>query len=105
MQRSVFLFIGGFDSSALCRSRQELSNAYFVAKFGFDTAVNEPFHVCPFSAYRSPRCSFVVNVTDQRPPLLDGKQYRCRTLPSGATAPGAEPYRLCKVMDRDRNDP
>ena len=37
----------GFDSktvqrSALCRSRRELSNAYFVAEFGFDTAENEP---------------------------------------------------------------
>ena len=42
--------------SALCRSRRELSNAYFVAKFGFDTAENEPFQVCPLSAYRSPRC-------------------------------------------------
>ena len=28
--------------SALCRSRQELSNAYLLAKFGFDTAENEP---------------------------------------------------------------
>ena len=27
--------------SALCRSRRELSNAYFLAKFGFDTADNE----------------------------------------------------------------
>ena len=26
--------------SALCRSRRELSNAYFLAKFGFDTAEN-----------------------------------------------------------------
>ena len=41
--------------SALCRSRRELSNAYFLAKFGFDTAENEPFQVCPLSAYRSPR--------------------------------------------------
>ena len=41
--------------SALCRSRRELSNAYFLAKFGFDTAVNEPCKVCPLSAYRSPR--------------------------------------------------
>ena len=64
-----FLFIGGFDSSALCRSRRELSNEcpdfhfsvsvhvpflnllfeldsysneYLLAKFGFDTAENEP---------------------------------------------------------------
>ena len=27
--------------SASCRSRRELSNAYFDAKFGFDTADNE----------------------------------------------------------------
>ena len=33
--------------SALCRSRRELSNAYFVAKFGLDTAENEPSQVCP----------------------------------------------------------
>ena len=31
--------------SALCRSRGELSNAYLVAKFGFDTAENEPLKV------------------------------------------------------------
>ena len=31
------------------------SNAYLLAKFGFDTADNEPFHVCPLSSYRSPR--------------------------------------------------
>ena len=28
-------------------SRRELSNAYFLAKFGFDTAENEPCEVCP----------------------------------------------------------
>ena len=28
--------------SALCRSRRELSNAYFLAKFRFDAAENEP---------------------------------------------------------------
>ena len=33
--------------SAFCRSRRELSNAYFRAKFGFDTAENEPCQVCP----------------------------------------------------------
>ena len=27
--------------SAFCRSRRELSNAYLLAKFGFDTAENE----------------------------------------------------------------
>ena len=40
-----FLFIGGFDSSALCRSRRELSNAYLLAKIGVDTAENEPLEV------------------------------------------------------------
>ena len=55
-----FLFIGGFDSSALCRSRRELSNEYLLAKFGFDTAENEPCKVCPLSAYRSPRSTYVL---------------------------------------------
>ena len=35
--------------SALCRSRRELSNAYLLAKFGFDTAENEPCKVCPLA--------------------------------------------------------
>ena len=40
----------GFDSkmvqrSVLCRSRRDLSNAYFLAKFAFDAAENEPFKV------------------------------------------------------------
>ena len=33
------------------------SNEYLLAKFGFDTAENEPCKVCPISAYRSPRSS------------------------------------------------
>ena len=32
--------------SAFCRSRRELSNAYLLAKFRFDTAENEPCKVC-----------------------------------------------------------
>ena len=31
----------------MCRSRRELSNAYLLAKFGFDTAENEPCQICP----------------------------------------------------------
>ena len=31
----------------MCRSRRELSNAYLLAKFRFDTAENEPSKVCP----------------------------------------------------------
>jgi hypothetical protein len=42
-------------------------------------------------------CSFVVNVTDERPPELWGKQYHCRKLSTGDTAPGVAPYRLCKA--------
>ena len=30
----------------MCRSRRELSNAYLLAKVGFDTAENEPCKVC-----------------------------------------------------------
>ena len=41
--------------SALCRSRRELSNAYFVAKFGLDTAENEPCKVCPTEQCSSQR--------------------------------------------------
>ena len=38
---------GGFViRSALCSSRRELSNAYFLAKFCFDTAENEHSEVC-----------------------------------------------------------
>ena len=32
-----------------------LSNAYFLAKFGFDAEENGACKVCPLSAYRSPR--------------------------------------------------
>ena len=40
--------------SALCRSRWELSNAYLLAKFGLDTAENEPCQVCPIEQCSSP---------------------------------------------------
>ena len=30
----------------MCRSRRALSNAYLLAKFGLDTAENEPSKVC-----------------------------------------------------------
>ena len=45
--------------SALCRSRRELSNAYFLAKFGVDTAENPPvpsvFEDNPVYRRRPPR--------------------------------------------------
>ena len=40
--------------SALCRSRRELSNEYFLAKFGLDTAENEPSKVCPIERCTQP---------------------------------------------------
>ena len=47
----------GFDSktaqrSALCRSRRELSNAYLLANFGFDTAEKKASKVCPIERCR-----------------------------------------------------
>ena len=30
----------------ICKSRQELSDEYLLAKIGFDTAENEPSKVC-----------------------------------------------------------
>ena len=38
--------------SGLCRSRRELSNAHFLAKFRFATAENEPCQVCPTAKAR-----------------------------------------------------
>ena len=40
--------------SALCRSRRELSNEYFLANFGFDTAENDPLSLPDPSRSRSP---------------------------------------------------
>ena len=39
----------------MCRSRRELSNAYFLAKFRFDTAENEACKVCPIEQCSSLR--------------------------------------------------
>ena len=38
--------LSGAKACKSCRSRQELSNEYLLAKFGFDTAENEPLKVC-----------------------------------------------------------
>jgi hypothetical protein len=48
------------------------------------------------ASHNTAMCSFVVNVTDERPPELFGKRFHCRKLANGATAPGAAPYRLCE---------
>ena len=58
--------------SALCRSRRELSNAYLLAKFGFDTAENEPSKVCRPEASSRPSSA------------------ACADSPARYSAPGAE---------------
>ena len=55
-----------------CRSREELSNEYFLAKFGFDTAENEPCKVCPLSAYRSDHYYFLLQI-----PQVEGGITQC----------------------------
>ena len=40
--------LSGAKACKSCRSRQELSNEYLLAKFGVDTAENEPCKVCSF---------------------------------------------------------
>ena len=40
-----FLELSGAKICTSCRSRQELSNEYLLAKFGVDTAENEPLLV------------------------------------------------------------
>ena len=37
--------LSGAKACTFCRSRQELSNEYFLAKIGVDTAENEPHEV------------------------------------------------------------
>ena len=37
--------LSGAEACKSCRSRQELSNEYFLAKIGVDTAENEPYKV------------------------------------------------------------
>ena len=44
--------------SALCRSRRELSNAYLLAKFGFDRAENKPSKASLSARPRTPAVPF-----------------------------------------------
>ena len=59
--------------SALCRSRRELSNAYLLAKFGFDTAENEPCKVKP-----ALRVQILIIITDP-PGIAIVHEVRART--------------------------
>ena len=64
--------------SALCRSRRELSNAHLLAKFGLDTAENEPCQVCPI-----PRNA----AASSRPGLEDERQGLLQLILRGREAP------------------
>ena len=44
----TFSGLSGAKVCKSCRSRQELSNEYLLAKFGVDTEENEPCTVCSF---------------------------------------------------------
>ena len=48
LDENFLKYLGLFGAKACksCRSRQELSNEYFVAKFGVDTGENELSKVC-----------------------------------------------------------
>ena len=59
--------------SALCRSRRELSNECLLAKFGFDTAENEPCKVCPLSVYESLRS--IIIITDRPGGSIDVEEF------------------------------
>ena len=54
-------------SSALCKSRRELSNEYLLAKFGFDTAENEPSKVRPIPRGEAIRVLRRVRRSSRRP--------------------------------------
>ena len=67
--------------SALCRSRRELSNAYFLAKFSFDTAENGPSQGCP------PRISIGSGKAQPRFPTSSAAWMGSLKMPSIAGAP------------------
>ena len=66
---------------------------YLLAKFGFDTAENEPCKVCPLSAYRSLVRIIIIIITD--PPGLrrGGKPRRVRGHLPGDLEHGRGRYR------------
>ena len=66
---------GAVQKSALYRSRRKLSNAYLLAKFGVDTAKNEPCQVCPI--VRDIRVDLLVRVPHD-PPILLQHSFRFR---------------------------
>ena len=70
----------------MCRSRRELSNEYLLAKFGFDTAENEPCEVRKFEL------SEILNLNFEISKLLFAAQI---TIGSDSTSgPNGELWRL-----------
>ena len=68
----------------MCRSRRELSNAYSLAKFGFDTAENEPSKVWPIKRYSgNPYIASRPSALEQEGP----QRVRLRALEEGAAEP------------------
>ena len=97
-----------------CRSRQELSNEYLLAKFGFDTAENEPLKVCQKLAksqkksqkktqyfFLPLRCCF--RGADRRTSFCDGGDMQLKSAaPMVTRSCGAEPSLLIS-SDRIQN--
>ena len=65
---------------------QEFSNEYFLAKFGFDTAENEPCQVCP-----TPRNAAAIRA---------GRDGRPQALGPGPRHPGGEGARAVEAAPR-----
>ena len=75
--------------TALCRSRRELSNAYFLAKFGLDTAKNEPCQVCPIPRNAAASRANFERTWKRRPPA------RRPWTPRGLRSRRASPCSTC----------
>ena len=67
---------------SLCRSRRELSNEYLLAKFGFDTAENEPYYF-DISSSRE----FEVELRNFEPLICNPEQVWLHQSPQAAAQP------------------
>ena len=81
------------------------SNEYLLAKFGFDTAENEPSKVCPLSAYISPR-SFCPQTRDRQVVSAHTREtsglraaFSSRCTPASACSAGPAAWSLVERFD------